>query len=53
MTENECKLIDAIMRNWFICPIKDDSKMDFEKECVGYKEPGCRECILKHIDELC
>ena len=22
------------------------------KECVGFREPGCRECILRNIDKL-
>lgn len=52
MTKNESKLVDALMRHCFSCPIKDDSIMDFEKECVGYREPGCGECIINHIDDL-
>lgn len=52
MTENESKLIDAIMRYRFSCPLKDDADINYEKECVGYREHGCRECILRHIEEL-
>lgn len=52
MTERESKLIDALMRHCICCPIKDDALMDFEAECVGYKENGCKECIITHVDEL-
>lgn len=52
MTENESKLIDAIMRHRFACPLNDESDIDFDKECVGYKEEGCKECVFRHIDNL-
>lgn len=52
MTENESKLIDAIMRYQFACPLEDEADINFEKECVGYREDGCKECIFRHIDKL-
>ena len=26
--------------------------IDFEKECVGFREKGCKECILRNIEQL-
>ena len=52
MTASETILLDYIMRHTWSCPIKDDADIDFEKECVGYREQGCKECILRHIEEL-
>lgn len=48
---------EKILTNYIIdkihsCPLKDDCGIDFEKECAGFGEPGCRECILKNIDKL-
>ena len=48
----ESLLMDYIMRHTYSCPVKDDADIDFEKECVGFKEPGCRECIMRHLKEL-
>ena len=45
-------LIQYIHENMHWCPFKDESGIDFEKECVGFREPGCRECILRNIDKL-
>ena len=50
--DTETYLMDYIMRHTYSCPIKDDSDIDFEKECVGFKEVGCRECIMRHLEEL-
>lgn len=52
MTPNEEILIEALMRHCFSCPMKDDASIDFEKECVGYRSPGCKECIQKHMEDL-
>lgn len=52
MTPNEEILIEALMRHYFSCPMKDDANIDFEKECVGYRSPGCKECIQKHMEDL-
>lgn len=46
------KLLTYIINNMHWCPFKDEADIDFEKECVGFAETGCRECILKHIDQL-
>lgn len=45
-------LMDYIMRHTYLCPIKNDANINFEKECVGFKEPGCRECIMRNLKEL-
>lgn len=45
-------LMDYIMRHTYFCPIKNDANINFEKECVGFKEPGCRECIMRNLKEL-
>ena len=52
MTEKESKLIDFIMGNMYWCPFKDEANIDFEKECVGFREKGCKECIYKNITQL-
>lgn len=52
MTITETLLMDYIMRHTYSCPIKDDADIDFDKECVGFKEPGCRDCIIRHLEEL-
>lgn len=53
MTGTETLLMDYIMRHTYSCPIKDDAEgIDFDKECVGFKEPGCRDCIMRHLEEL-
>lgn len=52
MTPNEELLIEAFMRHCFSCPLDDNAEIDFERECVGYREHGCKECILKHIENL-
>lgn len=52
MTGTETLLMDYIMRHTYSCPIKDDADIDFDKECVGFKEPGCRDCIIRHLEEL-
>lgn len=41
-----------IMRHTYSCPIRDDANINFEKECVGFEEPGCMECIIRHLKEL-
>lgn len=46
------KLLDYIMSACHWCPFKDEVGIDFEKECVGFREKGCRECIYRHIDKL-
>ena len=52
MDEKVSKLIDYIMNNMHWCPFKDESGVDFEKECVGFREKGCKECIYRNIDKL-
>lgn len=48
---------EKILTNYIIdkihsCPFEDDCGIDFEKECVGFGEPGCMECILRNIEKL-
>lgn len=45
-------LINYIINNIHWCPFKDESDIDFEKECAGFGEGGCGECILRHLDKL-
>ena len=45
-------LIQYIFNNMHWCPFKDDADIDFEKECVGFRESGCKECILRNINQL-
>jgi len=45
-------LIQYIFNNLHWCPFKDESNIDFEKECVGFREKGCKECILRNIEQL-
>lgn len=45
-------LIQYIFNNMHWCPFKDESNIDFEKECVGFREKGCKECILRNIKQL-
>ena len=52
LKEREELFMDYIMCHAYSCPIKDDADIDFEKECVGFEEPGCRECIMRHLKEL-
>lgn len=51
MSELEEALLNALMKHCYSCPLGDDS-IDFEKECVGYKEAGCKECIVRNFDKL-
>lgn len=46
------KLLDYIINSIHWCPFDDDADIDFEKECVGLGESGCRECILRNIEQL-
>lgn len=53
MTENEKLLIGHILRNEHSCPLEYDiPDVDFEKECVGFREDGCEECVYRHIGNL-
>lgn len=45
-------LIDYIINKIHSCPFDDESGIDFEKECVGFGEAGCSECILRHLNLL-
>lgn len=45
-------LIQYIFNNLHWCPFKDEANIDFEKECVGFRETGCKECILRNIGQL-
>lgn len=45
-------LILYIFNNLHWCPFKDETDIDFEKECVGFQEPGCKDCMLRNIEKL-
>lgn len=45
-------LIQYIFNNMHWCPFKDEANIDFEKECVGFREKGCKDCILRNIEQL-
>lgn len=52
MNETEKKLVEALMRHCYSCPLKEEAAINFEKECVGYQYEGCDECILRHVNDL-
>lgn len=45
-------LINYIINKIHSCPFEDECGVNFEKECVGFGEAGCKECILRNIDKL-
>lgn len=45
-------LIQYIFNNIHWCPFKDEAKINFERECVGFRETGCKDCILRNIEQL-
>lgn len=53
---NQCgqveMLIQYIFDNMHWCPFKDEASIDYEKECAGFREPGCKDCILRNIEQL-
>ena len=48
----ETFLVEFILRHTYSCPLSDDSGINFEKECVGFGNAGCEECILQHAELL-
>lgn len=52
LKERDELLMEYIMRHTYSCPIRDNANINFKKECVGFEEPGCRECIMRHLKEL-
>lgn len=51
-SEKTSTLADFIVNSWHGCPFKDESGVDFDKECVGFRENGCKECLLRNIGKL-
>lgn len=45
-------LVQYIFDNIHWCPFKDEAEIDFERECVGFREKGCKECIIRNIEQL-
>lgn len=45
-------LIHYIINKIHSCPFEDESGVDFEKECVGFGEDGCGDCIYRNTDKL-
>lgn len=52
LTKGVDALISCLVKNMRWCPFEDESGIDFERECVGFMEPGCKECILRNIERL-
>ena len=52
MNEKERNLIVYILDNIHACPFSDDCGIDFEKECVGIFQEGCKECIFRNAEKL-
>ena len=52
MSEVDKNLITYILENCHWCPLDDECGFDFEKNCVGFGENGCMECIYKNTDKL-
>jgi len=46
-TERELQLADFIMNNFRFCPIPVEMKCEY-----GFREKGCRECIVSHAHLL-
>lgn len=51
-TEKIWILINYIINRIHSCPFEDNCGINFEKECVGFGEVGCGECILRNIEKL-
>lgn len=52
LTKSADALITYLFNNMHWCPFKDEANIDFDKECVGFRETGCKECILRNIGQL-
>ncbi len=52
MTKNEKILLYYIMKIIDYCPFEDEWEDNLEKECVGFRQEGCGDCILRNIDKL-
>ena len=52
MSNTEQILIEFILHHFHWCPFSDDGGINFDQECVGFREAGCKECILRNIEKL-
>ena len=53
MTKNEAILVDYILNQSDCCPFENQWEgTDLEQNCVGFREIGCGECIIRNIDRL-
>lgn len=52
MSGKEKMFVDYILNKMHWCPFEDGSGVDFEKECVGFGEDGCEDCIYRNADKL-
>ena len=44
-------LVQYIFNNIHWCPFKDEAHINHDK-CMGFRQYGCKDCILKNIDDL-
>lgn len=45
-------LIRYLFNNMHLCPFEDEAYVNIKRECVGFAELGCAECILENIEML-
>lgn len=46
------KLLTYVVEGSNFCPLGDEKRLSIMGECVGLRKPGCKECLLKHIEDL-
>ena len=42
MSNTEQILIEFILHHFHWCPFSDDCGINFDQECVGFREAGCK-----------
>ena len=46
------KLLTYIVASSLYCPLGVEKRVRILGECVGIRKHGCKECLLKHIEDL-
>lgn len=46
------KLLNYIVASSLYCPLGVQKRVRILGECVGLRKPGCKECLMKHIEDL-
>ena len=46
------KLLNYIVASSLYCPLGVQKRVRILIECVGLRKPGCKECLMKHIEDL-